>query len=548
MNRIGLNLFVPLLLVLSGLLVFWGCDDNLNVCDPPIPAGRIQGRVKTGDVPYTAEIQVTRFDENGGRDTRFSVEPDSTGYYALDLPAGRYIVQLVLNDSYRTLYDYTATGPGFGQGPPDTLVVDDAHSPSGIDFILGGLTLDLELSHHLDGEGGDVYLHRRDFEADGWRTIVDRGRADIENGRLSVTIPGVLPGDYQVEIVLGARDYLCYCPYDGEHFWMPGTRDRDASPWYSVAADSAVHLEATVTTDPARIEGRVTGAWLEMGLTMKPILSIFNPDSVSIMGGREVEDDGSFGFDIHLPGPVKLLVRQKDLEQWIGGPDFASATVFDLALGQTISGIELEQCGIHFVMDDIFGLSWENEFRIYDSTGSTHLTTMVFDGGSSSHVGIPNLWPGEFLVRLEPGGEYLGGVDWKAQWWDRADHPGQARVITLGAAGEIAGGDFILENGGSISGIVNSSLPVERFYVVYGLPADGQMDGPVYRAFNYNGYKIRGIHDGQYKLGVLHQNEVFAGPATPGMVWYPGTSDWNEAQILEITAAGDLTGIDFDLP
>ena len=69
------------------------------------------------------------------------------------------------------------------------------------------------------------------------------------------------------------------------------------------------------------------------------------------MGARIVNDDGSFGVDIHLPGPVKLLVTQAGVEQWIGGPTFEEATTFELEAGETISGVELVQCGLRLSVD-----------------------------------------------------------------------------------------------------------------------------------------------------------------------------------------------------
>ena len=136
--------------------------------------------------------------------------------------------------------------------------------------------------------------------------------------------------------------------------------------------------------------------------------------------------------DVHIPGPVKLRVLQYGLEQWIGGPGFAEATVFDLALGETIQDVELVQSGIHFVLDGSLNLSWNTEFRIHDATGENLLATMLYDGGSSHHVGIPNLWPGEFLVYVTPSWDSLGWLTWRPQWWDRAVTAGEATRITLG--------------------------------------------------------------------------------------------------------------------
>lgn len=526
-----------------------GCDDSVNVCSPEIPAGRIQGRVKTGGVPVSGEVIATRFDERSDIRTHFRTEPDSTGYYAFDLPAGRFVVQLRLDSSSYTTYHYTSEGPGYGEIPPDTLLVDAGHSPSGIDFNLGGMTLDLQLSTHLDGEEGEVALHRRDADPNDQRPGYVLGRrATIENGRLRVDVAGILPGDYRVEIILGSRMYLCYCPYDGEHFWMPGTRDPEASPWYTINVDEAVHLEAAIATEPARIEGRISGAWLEMGLTPEPELAIFSPDSVEIMGSRAIESDGSFGVDIHLPGPVKLRVRQRGLEQWIGGPGFDDATVFDLNLGETIAGITLEQAGIHFVLGGTTGLGWSTEFQIYDGTGEFRLATMRYEGGSSYHLGVPNLWPGEFLVYLTPSWDSLGYFGWRPQWWDRAATRDQARPITLGAAGDIVRLDLVPETGGIIRGNFTGNAEPEYRYLIHAVPlADPEVE-KTFRRSEFQGYEIAGLPEGEFKVGILPVNIDFEGPETQGFTWYPGTLNWEQAEILVIENANTITGIDFEIP
>jgi hypothetical protein len=523
----------------------------VNVCLPEVPVGRIEGRVVTGDVVFEGEIVATRFEEDGHRGTRFRAETDTTGRYALDLPAGRYTVQLRLGSgSYWTVYDYTSSGPGYGQVRPDTLAVDGSHSPSAIDFNFGALTLDLKLSSRLDGESGKVVLHPKNLDAGaGGRSAVWAGVADITAGRLQVVIPGVLPDDYQVEIVLGERDYMCYCPYGGEHFWMPGIRDRAASPWYSIGEGSAVHLTASVATEPARLEGRISGAWLDMGFRPEPEIALFSPDSVVIMPPRRVAGDGSFAVDVHLPGPVKMMVLHSGLEHWVGGPGFGEAAVYDLTLGQTIAGVEVVQCGIHFLLDGDFGLSWNTEFQIYDAEGQHRLAVMRYDGGSNYHLGVPNLWPGEFLVFLTPGSDNRGNVSWRPQWWDRAASVDQARRIRLDAAGDIVALDLRLETGGTVSGSVDVAGAEDWRYYIYAVPTNDPAVDRTFRRSNHNGvYQIQGLPDGGFKIGILPVSEPFAGPATPGMVWYPGTGDWYQAAVLTVEEAGAIIDIDFQVP
>jgi hypothetical protein len=168
---------------------------------------------------------------------------------------------------------------------------------------------------------------------------------------------------------------LCYCPYDGEHVWYPGVRDSSEASWISVGTDSAVALSIDLPTEPARIEGEITGAWLDLGRTLPPELALISPDSMTIMGPRVVGDDGSFGVNIHLPGPVRLRVTQDGVEQWIGGPTFEEATTFDLEMGETISGVELVQCGMRLSVDAPVRNLGGVAIRFYDPVSLTLVTT-----------------------------------------------------------------------------------------------------------------------------------------------------------------------------
>jgi hypothetical protein len=426
--------------------------------------------------------------------------------------------------------------------------VDTAHSHAGIDFVLGGMSLDLQLSVHLNGEEGMAVLHRREGDPyDPYARYVRDGSGFVDNGRLRLDVAGILPGEYQVEFVLGSRD-LYYNNDNGERFWMPGIRDREASPWYDVGPGQAVHLDAAVASEPAWLTGSVTGAWLEMGLSPGPQVSLVTPDSVVVMGARRVEDDGSFALPVHTPGPVKILVSQRSIEQWVGGPGFNEATVFDLNPGQTVPDITLDQTGINFVVGSDLSLGWSTVIRVYDRLGEALLATMRFDGGSGYHIGVPNLWPGEFLVHVSPSWDSLGVFGWRPQWWDRADDPTQARPVVLGAGGDIVRLDLMLEAGGSISGeFTGNPAPVYRYYV-YAVPVADPTGDRTFRRSEYEGYEIKGLPEGGFKVGVLPVNVDFTGPDTPGFIWYPGTADWDQAEVLIIENANSITGIDFEIP
>jgi len=520
------------------LLACGGCDDPVDLCGPQVPAGRIQGQVRTGGLPIDAEILATRIVEDVEIESKFRAEPDDDGFYDLDVPAGRYVVQLRI-DGWRARYDYAASGLGYGNIPPDTVLVDGAHSPIKINFDLGGLTLRFDLSDDLDGQWGEVVLHRREeIEAEKRETFVDGGDAEIVNGLLEVQIAGVLPGEYQVQIVIS----------NGEQFWMPGTRDQAESPWYEVVVDSVVSLESGLTAPPARIEGRIAGAWLDMGLDAEPELSIVNLDSTVITRPRRVEEDGTFAIDICLPGPVKIQVTQKGIEQWIGGPSFDEATVYSLQSGQTISDIELLQSGIHFYVSAPEGYVGEARFQLYDPVSLNLLASPYPSSAYSAHIVIPNLWPGDFLILVSKEEWSLGSICWKPQWFDRATGPEQARTISITTAGEVVGLDLVLELGGVISGRVMDEEGSSGFHRLVLTPADEfSAWGNHYSLAWLGKYDIQGLPDGDFKVGVLPPHQYMVDPLPSGIIWYPGTSDWETAGIIEIRDAAVVSDVDIDL-
>ncbi|MBC8425749.1 hypothetical protein H8E07_16665 [bacterium] len=547
MTRIGLTA-LPLLLLAAAVLVFLGgCDDPTAPCEPEVPAGRILGYVRTGGLPMEAVISAERIIV--GTEATYEAEPDDTGFYILDLPAGIYTVSLNIG-GYR-YYDYAIPDLGYGQVPPDTVRIDHDHSPFVIDFDLGGLTMQVDLSDRLDGERGEVVIHRRDDSDPGWRSYVNIESKEIVDGHFEIQIPGILPGDYQVEIILGRRQYMCYCPYDGEHIWMPGTNDPAESPWYEIAADSVVDLTCELAADPARIEGRVIGAWQDMGLRDGPEISLSTPDSLRVMGLRRIlEDDGSFSIDLHLPGPVKLQVSQNGVGQWVGGPGFDEATVFDLQSGQTISDIEFVQSGLRLDIGASSMPSTYTEFHFYDPLDLSLVSVADIEFFGGEYISIPNLWPGDYLMYVTPAEWQVLEAWWIPQWFDRADAPEQAQIISIESE-EITTLELVLEQGGTIGGTFERTTdPEQSFYVVV-TPADENLCVRYDYVFASNSdYSISGLVDGDYKVGAYPIGQGWSryDPLPEGTIWYPGTLDRESASVVEILDGGTVAGVDFVIP
>ncbi len=523
-----------------GLLAWVGCDDPVDLCEPGVPSGVLQGRVRSGGLPLEATVIARYLDDDFQTSGDFKSVPDASGFYSLDLPQGRYTLQLRLN---RGRYEYSHLGLSYGQFPPDTLEVDGANSLLNIDFDLGGVTLDLEFPDYLQGQDGGLFLFR--WEEGEWvddDSLVDSGFGEIAGGRLEVTIAGVLPGEYRVQAGFGCGSRYCSDDSYGEVFWMPGTHDIEESSLYVVGPDSVSTLTGSLFGEPARLEGRVSGAWLSLGFEENPQLSFVTEDSLLTLRRMWVAEDGSFSAGFLLPDPVKLMVSQGGIDHWIGGPGFAEATVFSPQPGETISGIEFVQCGIHLVVDDSGLPLHGGRVRVYDGTGSNLVTEVPSYARTDRHIAIPNLWPGEYLIHITPDYWSMGSTEWRPQWFDRADDVAQAQPVVLASAGEVARRDVVMELGGKILGSVTRESDPVIGYRLLVYPADADTTWAEDHVWQ-EGFAMMGLPDGDYVIAAV---PWLTEPNDP--VWFPSTLDRAEAQVIEIRDASVFEGADIILP
>jgi hypothetical protein len=164
---------------------------------------------------------------------------------------------------------------------------------------------------------------------------------------------------------------------------------------------------------------------------------------------------------------------------------------------------------------------------------------------------VSNLWPGDFLVFVKP--LYLGlgsGVWWKPQWFDRAVDIHGARVISISADGEINKQILTLERGGVISGSVHAIAVSDDFHglrVTYADTASAYLSWPLSEL--PADFTAEGLGDGNYKIGVHVAPRGDSTPDSPPFtVWYPGTTDWDEAAVISIRDAGTVSGLVIEVP
>ncbi len=543
-RRVGLALLVV-------VVVATGCDeDDEHVCCPEIPAGRIEGFVRMGGPVSNAAIAATRVPDDDQFRTVLQADVDPEGWFQLDVPAGRYTVQARIG-SNRAVYDYRADALGYGQLPPDTLTVDCQSSPVSLEFTLASLKVDVSLSDRLEGECGEVRLYRRGGDPPGWRpNYAYFGNNEIINGSCEIVVLGVLPGAYKIDVILGRRVYMCDCPYDGEHIWLPGTRDSIDAEWVSVPPNLPLALRLDLDQPPSRIEGEIVGAWRELGIQTAPDLALLTPDSATVMGLRRVNNDGTCGVDLHLPGPVKLCVSHGGgVERWIGGRSFADAEVFTLTPGDTVRDVRCVQSGLRLEIDVPPG--GDDPYAVLRLSDASSLDTVFEWRGmisGSSDAAITNLMPGTYVMHIAPA--YVGRTPWVAQWYDRAAHAGSASIITIPSEGDVVPLSVVLERGGTISGgVVSASGSTPRMYVFVTPAGEKRTWGYAYAWDRRSSFEVIGIPDGEWKIGLWPIEYGENRPTDPpdGTIWYPGTTDWTAADVIAIEDHADIEGIDIPI-
>lgn len=530
-------------LALAGLAA--GCRDHpAGVYRTGVPAGRVEGFVRMAVTPITAGVRATLVPDSPGNGARFDTEVARDGSYAIDLPAGRYVLGVRLDGSDGVAYEYSAVGLSAGDFAPDTLRIDAGHSPLAVNFELATLRIHLDLPAVPDGMPCALYLHRPGI-APGprTRTHLFRRPTQVRNGAVDELLTGLLPASYKVEVVLA--DFV----YGGEHWWVPGVRDSSLASRVGMAANQLVVLNGGLGGLPGRLQGRISGAWLELGL-LPPTISLFAPDSSVVSGVQPTGIDGAFDQSLYLARPVKLRVSHAGVDQWIGGNNFASATVFDLQPGQTIRGIDaVESAAIVELISPASTFAFTTLEFYAAATSVLAARWRASFAPSPRVVVVPNLRPGSY--RLYAHFTPRGFAAWAPQWYAGAEQPGDARVVTIGTAGEVIRVTMSLQKGGTLSGTAVDARGESLDAVIYVTPAASEeVWGSRSVSVGSPAFKIEGLPNGRWKIGAWRRAGTWPeGPVPPpGTLWYPAQTDWRSARVFTIAGFEDLDRIDFRLP
>jgi hypothetical protein len=539
-----------------GPLALSGCSESSDrPCAPGADYGRIVGRIETGGVAVEASVRAQRTDLGDWRVDAFKVERpvDEQGRFALVVPAGEYTVAATIGDDYSS-YRYAADGAEQGyRGEPDTLSVDTGDSVEVV-FHFGSLIVEVAAAApELNGMDASLNLHQvtegQEFGGSTYSEVT------IKNGVARFTLPGVPAGSYALEFGMDRS------PYVEESIWLPGTHDPAAAAIVQVTPDAVATYAAELPDRPAVLRGRVFGSWQRFGMS-PGAFSVLAADSSVILVARASEVDGSFRGAIWIPEPVRVACTIEGSTRWIGGDDFASATQFELAGGEEIDFGTIEESGLLVeLIEPTYSDHSDFELKLVRAEdGAPARTLWVYSGSydRTNLIPFPNLDPGTY--RLFVSNSRLS-MDWQSQWYDGAATSDAATPVTIPSGGAVVPITVTLQAGGAISGkVVTSSEDDPWAFVIYFVEATTrQTVGRIYCdcecgcviAIYGDGFPFsaHGLADGNYRVGAW-DGDCCAPPwdAPEGTIWYPGTAEWEAAQVVTIADHAAVTGVDIAWP
>ncbi|MDO9172794.1 MAG: hypothetical protein Q7W29_13285, partial [bacterium] len=438
-------------------------------------------------------------------DDRIHVETqsDSTGWYRLELPTGRYTLDTRYSDLGST-----------GDSRADTVQIE----PSVLYHELRRGQVRVRVRVPPEWEARSCYLGLKND------TIYDGGDRDyVEDGWVEFEIQAVEPGSYVLSFS-GS--------YSNDPIYLPGSLEAATADTLVVGLESTAVYEADFTNTYATISGRVTGSrQVEPALSMSVTAFVSESRAVSSV---LCDDDGRFVLVLPFPLDVRLRFDCNSTDRWHGGDSFAAAAVFALQAGDRLTGVDAVEGGLEVWLEGPGDLVRRStRIRIRDEAGNILMSKVTWQ----NPIRIGNLEPGRVLLQLDG---ICDGQTWAGQWYDGAASSADATPIDVAAGvrrrldvslvpgGRIAGA--VLEAGGADPGSVQVALCDEQ--------GEPWCSWPSYAGDG--AFAFSGLADGDYYLYAELGGDV--------VWWYPGSYGFGGAAAVTIVDHGAVTGLSWTLP
>lgn len=484
------------------LLAASGCALGPDEPAPTSGYGVIEGYLLECGVPVPATIEFS-LRNPVDVEARAQVRPDSTGWYRVELPVG----------SYRVSLRSDAVEPWLQGNHSEADTVQLGRAVRRRDFLRGRARIEVTLPAWFDGTTATLVLNRPEASAD--------QRADV--------VDGVAAFDLRLVPIHG---YVMRLDPSGDlpAFMLPGTflvANADSLRIGSVPATYAADLRDRFV----RVEGRVTGSWQQGGLSMDVVA--VSP-SGSSRGLARCDADGTFRLDLIAPDLVRIASRYGSMYRWFGGTATGAPTLYELAPGQTITGLEMSEGGLR--------LDFEGPGLLADALGSVLL---VHPDGTRQNLDLSYHRNPVLLVNLAAGDyrlQIVGGCaldPWLPQWYDGAVDEADALPLTV-VEGALTDATIRHQAGGVLRGVFAGEPAVvnagRRIYLfdAAGTPVCGNGSW-----FTGSAFEWPGLPDGVYVLGMVISSTSW---------WYPGTQALDQAERLTIVDGAVVSDLVWQLP
>lgn len=484
------------------LLTASGCTLGPEEPVPTSGYGVIEGYLLECGEPVAATIDFT-LQSPVNVEARAQAEPDSTGWYRVELPVGNYRVSLRpdVDEPWR-----------FGNySEADTVRVGRAVRRR--DYLRGRARIDVSLPARFQGSSVTLRLSRLEANAQHQVKVVD----------------GVAAFDLRL---VPMHDYVMRVDPAGDDptFMLPGTylvAAADTLRIGSVPASYAADLRGRY----ARVEGHVTGSWQVSG----PQMTVYaTSPSGSTRGVALCDPDGGFRLDLIAPDLVRLASVCGPMYRWFGQTATGAPALYDLTPGQVLPGMEMREGGLR--------LRFEGPGLFADNLGSVVLvhpdgTRQNMDLGFRQNPALfPNLAAGDYRLQV------VGGCaldPWVPQWYDGAADEAGALPLTV-VEGALTDATIRQQAGGVLQGVFAGEPSVatagRRIYLfdAAGTPVCGNGAWCTQGVFEWPG-----LPDGVYVLGTEISYASW---------WYPGTTELNGAGRLAIVDGAVVSDLVWQVP
>lgn len=516
---------IPWLMIAATLasVPFLGCDNDR--CGPGLREGqeRIVGSISCPNgAGENAHVHIESVIHVEAYSVHIWTMTDEDGWFLAFVPPGAYFLSIEPENS-RWIW-YSTPDPTYVEEEADTLWIYEGGGTTHTRFVLGALDLVVQLPP--DEQVHSVWCNLR-FKP-GLLSVANQSTS-VDESEARFSFSCLTPGTYLAAVTISGGQ-----PYGRTKVWLSSALDPTEADSFGVHP-MAITSWSEALPSAGHVRGSVQGCW-ELDDGGPPGIMAYG--SEALMCAEQTTDGrGEFNIPVYASGSVRFAISAGGRTQWVGGTDYESASEFTVSPGATVD-IEF---GVSCILCRTVGQpGWGQHFgkiRIIDASDRYWGEVQV---GCDGEAAIVNLAPGIYYLAIMP----TAPQPWRPQWFDRSPTQEGAAPVEISTAGETVEVTFTLEEGGKIRGRVldldgrgAAGLRLEVFAANLHSTWPG-----IWRTDSDGSFVVEGLPDDDIIIGARHPY-----PAHSRRTWYPGTAIMDSAEVITITDAQEVAGIEWQL-